>query len=70
MQPTADMANEIAEYYDTLKRQIVQQRSMEAFEVLKKEIEMLYEHINDIQRLGEIAFAEYGEKGIEQESDK
>ena len=39
-------------------------------EILKKEIEMLYEHINDIQRLGEIAFVEYGEKGIEQESNK
>ena len=36
-------------------------------EILKKEIEMLYEHINDIQRLGEIAFAEYGEKEIKGE---
>lgn len=44
----ADMANEIAEYYDTLKRQIVQQRSMEAFEVLKKEMKLTDEHIMEL----------------------
>ena len=38
-QLAADMANDIAEYYDVLKRRIVQQRSREAFHILEKEME-------------------------------
>lgn len=34
----AEIANEIAEYYDILKRQIVQQRSIEAFHILQEEM--------------------------------
>ncbi len=38
-QLAADMANEIADYYDILKRRIIQQRSQEALNILKKEME-------------------------------
>jgi len=36
----ADMANEIADYYDILKREIVQQRSKEAFAILQEEMKL------------------------------
>ncbi len=36
----ADIANEIADYYDILKRQIIQQRSIEAFNILQEEMKM------------------------------
>ena len=35
----AEMANEVADYYDTLKRRIVQQRSQEAFQILQDEMD-------------------------------
>lgn len=35
----ADMANEIADYYDTLKRRVIRQRSIEAFNILEEEME-------------------------------
>ena len=38
-QLAADMANEIANYYDVLKRRIIQQRSREAYLILKAEME-------------------------------
>ncbi|MDD2621825.1 MAG: Wzz/FepE/Etk N-terminal domain-containing protein [Bacteroidales bacterium] len=36
----SDMANEIADYYDILKREIVQQRSKEAFAILQEEMKL------------------------------
>jgi uncharacterized protein involved in exopolysaccharide biosynthesis len=36
----ANMANEIADYYDILKREIVQQRSKEAFAILEEEMKL------------------------------
>lgn len=36
----AEIANEIADYYDMLKRQIVQQRSIEAFHILQEEMKL------------------------------
>ena len=41
----ADMANEVADYYDTLKRRIVQQRSQEAFQILQDEMNKTEEDI-------------------------
>jgi uncharacterized protein involved in exopolysaccharide biosynthesis len=38
-QLAADMANEIADYYDVLKRKIIKQRSEEAFVILQDEME-------------------------------
>lgn len=37
-QLAADMANEVAAYYDTLKRKVVQQRTAEAFRILQDEM--------------------------------
>lgn len=39
-QLAADIANEIADYYDILKRQIIQQRSIEAFNILEEEMKL------------------------------
>ncbi len=41
----ADMANEIADYYDILKRRIIQQRSEEAFVILQEEMDKTEECI-------------------------
>ena len=41
----AEMANEVADYYDTLKRCIVQQRSQEAFQILQDEMQKTEEDI-------------------------
>jgi len=41
----ADMANEIANYYDTLKRKIIQQRTEEAFAILQEEMNYLEETV-------------------------
>jgi len=41
----ADMANEIADYYDTLKRRIIQQRTEEAFVILQNEMNNLEETV-------------------------
>jgi uncharacterized protein involved in exopolysaccharide biosynthesis len=41
----ADMANEIADYYDTLKRRIIQQRTETAFAILQDEMNNLEEAV-------------------------
>jgi len=41
----ADMANSIADYYDTLKRHIIKQRSEEAFLILQDEMDKMEEYI-------------------------
>ena len=41
----ADMANEIADYFDTLKRKIIQQRTEEAFAILQDEMNHLEETV-------------------------
>jgi capsular polysaccharide biosynthesis protein len=38
-QYAADMANEIADYYDILKRKIIKQRTEEGFAIIQKEME-------------------------------
>lgn len=40
-QIAADIANEIADYYDVLKRRVIQQRSQEAYRILKNEMERI-----------------------------
>ena len=42
----ADMANEIADYYDILKRKIIKQRTEEAFTVLQEEMNFLEETVS------------------------
>ena len=42
---SADMANEIADYYDILKRKIIQQRTEEAFVILQDEMDKLEETV-------------------------
>lgn len=44
----ANIANEISDYYDILKRQIVQQRSIEAFNILQEEMKLTDEHIMEL----------------------
>ncbi|MDY0015520.1 MAG: Wzz/FepE/Etk N-terminal domain-containing protein [Bacteroidales bacterium] len=44
----AQIANEIADYYDILKRQIVQQRSIEAFNILQEEMKLTDQHIMEL----------------------
>lgn len=44
----ADMANEIADYYDILKREIVQQRSKEAFAILQEEMKLTDQLITEL----------------------
>ncbi len=44
-QLAAAMANEIADFYDTLKRRIVQQRSIEAFRILQDEMRLTEEQV-------------------------
>ncbi len=41
----ADMANEIADYYDVLKRQIIKQRTEEGFAIVEKEMDKMEETI-------------------------
>lgn len=41
----ADMANEIADYYDVLKRKIIKQRTEEGFTIIEKEMEKIEETI-------------------------
>lgn len=47
-QLAADMANEIADYYDTLKRRVIQQRSIEAFHILEDEMKKTDELIMEL----------------------
>lgn len=44
-QLAADMANDVADYYDTLKRKIIQQRSVEAFSILQEEMRKTEEEV-------------------------
>jgi len=44
----SQMANEIADFYDILKRQIVQQRSIEAFNILQEEMKLTDQHIMEL----------------------
>ena len=44
-QLAADMANEVADYYDTLKRRIIRQRSEEAFQILQDEMNKTEEEV-------------------------
>lgn len=37
-QLAADMANDVADYYDTLKRKVIQQRTAEAYRILQEEM--------------------------------
>ena len=41
----ADMANEIADYYDVLKRKIIKQRTEEGFTIIQKEMEKMEETV-------------------------
>ena len=44
----ADMANSISDYYDTLKRKIIKQRSEEAFVILQNEMNKLEECVAEL----------------------
>jgi uncharacterized protein involved in exopolysaccharide biosynthesis len=45
----ADMANEIADYYDVLKRKVIQQRTEEAFVILQEEMNDLDETVSVLE---------------------
>lgn len=69
----ADMANEVADYYDTLKRRIVQQRSQEAFQILQdemdkteKDIAMLNDSLSHIMSYGVYDYESQSERLTQQ----
>ena len=47
-QLAADVANEIADYYDTLKREIIQQRTVAALQIVRAEMDSLEILVTDL----------------------
>ena len=69
----ADMANDIADYYDTLKRRVIRQRTEEAFVILQsemnnmeKDIASLVDSLSKIMSYGVYDYESQSERLIEQ----